>query len=137
MTQRHLWNAYLNEDGQSGFYVDCPTCHFYKNGIEDIGGPCRNRLCTTGVVIQVNFTVQPPLRAVTPCDIIIADTNIGTDTDPVMRVMVEADADSCDFSTPFCDDEGVEHDPHDWWVTGEDIRRYEAMHAAYHESQRS
>lgn len=42
---RHLNYAYLNEDGQTGYFVDCPKCHFFKNSPAEVGGPCRNALC--------------------------------------------------------------------------------------------
>jgi hypothetical protein len=59
---RHLSYAYLRPDG-TGFYVDCPECHFFKNAPSDVGNPCRNALCRNGVVQQVEFVVTPRFRS--------------------------------------------------------------------------
>lgn len=48
-------SGWLREDG-TGYFHDCPKCHFYKNVAV---GPCRNTGCD-GIVVQVEFRVTPP-----------------------------------------------------------------------------
>ena len=69
-----------------------------------------------------------------PEDIIFHDTNVGDDYAPRMKTRVTCNGNidnDCGFDVPFLDDEGLEHTPHDWWVTSSDFRRYEALHQAY------
>ncbi len=48
--------ARLRGDG-TGYFLDCPVCHFYKTA--DPGQPCR-RLGCDGTVVKVEFVVTPP-----------------------------------------------------------------------------
>lgn len=57
---RHLNYAYVDEDG-TGFFMDCPECHFFKNAPSDEGNACRNMSCTTGVVVKVRFVLAQPM----------------------------------------------------------------------------
>jgi hypothetical protein len=59
---RHI-DAYINGDG-TGFFLDCPRCHFYKNATSEPGEPCRSTLCD-GIVERVAFQVISPVRDVT------------------------------------------------------------------------
>lgn len=56
---RHI-DAYIHGDG-TGFFMDCPRCHFYKNSTSEPGEPCRSTLCD-GVVERVVFQVISPVR---------------------------------------------------------------------------
>jgi hypothetical protein len=54
---RHV-DAYVRGDG-TGFFMDCPRCHFYKNAVSHEGDTCRNLTCT-GTVERVAFrTISP------------------------------------------------------------------------------
>lgn len=132
MTERVI-TVYLDDETGEGFYVDCPACHFWKNVA--YGAACRNLHCTsTGVTVKVPVTTQPPL---TGCnfDIIFHNENTGTDGAPVIEAYVSCNLEpsqgGCGFSVPFHDDEGTKHDAYDWWVTTDDVRRYEALHQAH------
>lgn len=67
-------------------------------------------------------------------DTIISDTNVGDDANVRVRVVVECDgklATNCGFAIAHCDDEGREHDPHDWWVTAREMTTYSATHQVW------
>lgn len=54
-TNEHLAAAWMRGDG-TGYYFDCPTCHFYKNGAL---GPCRNTSCSDTVVkVEIRVTTS-------------------------------------------------------------------------------
>lgn len=50
-------DAYVWGDG-TGFFMDCPRCHFYKNSVSNEGDPCRSVTCT-GTVERVSFRILP------------------------------------------------------------------------------
>ena len=49
----HSITAWVRADG-TGYYPDCPVCHFYKNMAA--GRPCRRSGCP-GTVVKVEFQV--------------------------------------------------------------------------------
>ena len=64
-------------------------------------------------------------------DIIFNTENVGSYERPQLEARVSCNGAGrldCGFSVQFSDDEGDCHHPHDFWVTGADVRRYEAMH---------
>lgn len=54
----HLAATWMRGDG-TGYYFDCPTCHFYKNGSL---GPCRKIGCNDTVVKVEIRTVSDALE---------------------------------------------------------------------------
>jgi len=55
-TNEHMASVWMRGDG-TGYYFDCPTCHFYKNGSLGI---CRRVGCGDAVV-KVEIHVTSPV----------------------------------------------------------------------------